>query len=394
MSFCGIQVLASDVLSPQREPIIVYKKSAYTDVNMAWFYFDVLPCILDNTSFLLASISKDEFETIGGKTQAGKLISPQWITIWQVNNNSSSRLAGLRIGNFDFVYQIPQIVADKGDVYLFFFTGAKDIQPSSPVLRRSPGGWCWQTLDTVETAIRHRANFTDLMQGKVFDGTGRSVADISEVKAQFKESSQLVCFESNVGADFATGLLGKPLKYDKERPPLPYETLYFYSIKANRENKVMKLNFVREDKAPDTDTPTLASKAVPGLDDVVTYGKPVTDGKRILYWYCIHQKDKPTYRVYILACYDGEQTFAIDGYIVNPPYVRYWKDNTWVKEQRQLVWTYQQQLGLPVQPIVGKDANGKIISYRPPELWQLEFVPEASAIPPTTGTPTAGANMK
>lgn len=34
-------------------------------------------------------------------------------------------------------------------------------------------------------------------------------------------------------------------------------------------------------------------------------------------------------------------------------------------------------IGFPVQPIVGKDADDKIISYRPPELFRLELVPDA-----------------
>ena len=341
-----------------------------------WWYADILPFRFDKTAFLFTSLAPQMQGTKQGQPDVALHSSPLDFTIWQVSDGRASQLAVMHARNYDFSKVVPQVVTLPDDLYLFFFTRQQDVQPLAPVLRRSRGGWCWQTLDTVETQIRQSVTFIDMVQGKVFDGTGQCMTDISKIKGQLRESEQLVGLASVVQADNSVGLLGKPMKFDKERPPLPYETLYFYSTEMDRKQNVMQLTTVKEVVTADPDNPTLASRAVPGLNDVITFGKPVVDGKQVFYWYCIQQKDKPTYRVYILACFNGKQAIAIDGYIVNPPNVRYWKENTWVKEQGQLEWIYQPQIGFPVQPIVGKDAYGKIISYRPPELWQLEFIPD------------------
>ena len=101
--------------------------------------------------------------------------SPLDFTIWQVSDGRASQLAVMHARNYDFSKVVPQVVTLPDDLYLFFFTRQQDVQPLAPVLRRSRGGWCWQTLDTVETQIRQSVTFIDMVQGKVFDGTQGNV---------------------------------------------------------------------------------------------------------------------------------------------------------------------------------------------------------------------------
>ncbi len=263
------------------------------------------------------------------------------------------------------------------DLYLFFLAHQRDVTPTAPVARHTLGGWTWQTLDSISTSIRRKVMLLDIGTGCVINGMGEQFADLHKLKEHLPDTMQVVSFSCQLEGNTIAGLLGEVASREKVSPPLQYTTLYYYSAKRDEIPQITPLGPVTDGPLPNIDNPTLASKALPGQNTVITYGKPVSEGIRVWYWYCIQQKEQPTYRVYILAYFDGRQTIAIDGYIVNPPDIRYWNSNIWVKERQQLEWAYQPQLSFSVQPIVGKGATGNIISYRPPELWRIAIVHDA-----------------
>lgn len=331
----------------------------------------IIPCQYKKAPYLLGAITPN--------TNAQKTVltdRPSKFVLTYVNENTSLNIASLALDTYDDRCNT-LVVNHLGELFIFFGTGSV-FQATEPVVRHSPGGWSWQSVDTVEPIVRRLAVLADLTQGKVVDGMGSEVADLAFLKDNIRQFASLVDLGCSRHQNWTEGFVGIRAESKEKAPSLPYAAVYWYSAtNTTAESTIKQLGTVKEAPQTDPDNPTLASKAVPGQDDVVTFGKPIADGKRTFYWYCIQQKGMPNHRTYILAFSDGVQTTAIDGYIVNPPYVRYWKGNTWVKEQRQLESGFQLQLGLPVQPVVGKDANGKIISYRPPELWQLEVISDA-----------------
>ena len=294
---------------------------------------------------------------------------------WEINKDTKSSIGILPIDGYDFARNIPIVVTTEEDTYVFFLSNINNIVPEMPIAHRTPGGWIWQRLDCIPAAIKVQAQFYDIDNGMVYDATGKCLAVLSKFKTILPGQKDMISIECRHEGNNYTGLVGHIAPYQGEHPFLPYDSLYLYSLQDEAKNsEFVKLGTVKDGAVFDPDNPTLAGKATPAVDDVVTYGKPVSEGTHIFYWYCIQPKDRPTYRVYILADNNGTHTSAIDGYIVNPPYVRYWQDNAWRKEERQLNWDYQQQLGLIVQPIVGKDANNNILSYRPPNLWEIKYV--------------------
>lgn len=384
---CLLFCLASAKSQAKDEPDAQQLASVKTvpwHVIQPWFFNAILPYHFQDTSFLALSLSPDGVHSKPRIKPIQDLLAPMWLDFWR---GGTSNVAQLRLGNYDLARNVPFTVATSEDLYLFFLSHGAEILPQAPVLRHSPGGWAWQSLDTVEQTVRQAVRIADFTQGKVFDATGTVLTNIEAVTKTFADPTKVVNLGCQLQQNEVVGVAGVPAVTEDEwetqtplpgvsRPPLPYSTLYFYQQAPHSRATVHQLMPIMPITAPPKVLTTATS-----LNDVATsitaqdqvfLGKPVWDGKRVFYWYCIQATQNRAHQVFILACFDGNQTYPVDGYIADmPDGLLYWQDNKWIERHESLSWLYQDALKLAVQPLVGLDADKAVVIYRPPDLMRL-----------------------
>jgi len=235
----------------------------------------------------------------------------------------------------------------------------------------------------------------DFAQGKVLDANGDTVAGIKKVKATLPHPENAIDLGCRSEGQQVLGLVGieasetsggNAAHLSPARPPLPYSEVYFYEEAANQTvvtklspvaKQVIKENRTQPSPQSAATLPEVAASI--SENDEVYFGQPVIenrDPKRVFYWYCIQPKKEHNHQVFILACFDGKSTFAVDGYIAELPFtMRYWDGKGWVKGEEKPSWLYGSHLGVGIQPIVGVDAGGAVITYRPPDLMRIIDMP-------------------
>lgn len=346
-----------------------------------WFFSAILPCKINERDFTALSLSFDGVHNPPTTKPEKDLTRPLWIDVWA---GGVGNAAQLRLGNYDYARDLPRIVTRGEDAYFFFFRTLESIVPTAPVMRRSAGGWAWQTLDTVESDVRREVRFADFAKWKVYDANAQEIAGISAVKPSLSEKA--IDLGVWVEGKKSRGVAGEPAilpdVINPQRPPLPYTALYFYECGMDGA-KVTKLPIVgvETDDATDatrTHFPPLAKMASElRSDDEVFFGLPAVvpaTETSIYYWYVIRSKSLPQKCKFVLAQFDGHKAKALDGMIYElPAALHLWNGVSWVKSDKQPWWMYQSYLKVFIQPLVGFDAKGQLIVHRPPEFYIREI---------------------
>ena len=117
------------------------------------FFSDILPCKWEEASFLALTLNTDGAFQLPSQPESNGLNTPYWLTFFK---GGRSKVGQLRVGNYEFPQYHPRVVTTEEDIYIFFLSGVSDLRDATPVARHTPGGWAWQTLDTVETEVRRK----------------------------------------------------------------------------------------------------------------------------------------------------------------------------------------------------------------------------------------------
>ena len=353
-----------------------------------WFYSAIIPYALQDSSFLALSISPDGVHNPPKEKSKDDLLDPIWLDFWK---EGDSNLAQLRLGSYDFARDVPQPISTEEDLYLFFLRSAQSIRDDAPVVRRTPGGWAWQRLDTVEKAIKSQVRVADFSAGKLLDANGQTLADLKAVNRAFLKYAlppdivDLGCrLQDGEGGKRVLGvaaLLPKPKKsaplaVESARPQLPYREVFLYSASATDVNDFAKVTRLGLAESPDgqvvsgpiaADAPLEIRASYVADDESVSFGKPIIDAGsgRVYYWYCIQSGARRGWQTFVLACFDGRSTRVIDGYAVRlPSSIRFWSGGTWSEQTKDLTWLYGAATKIAVQPVVGFNDKGALVAYR------------------------------
>ena len=338
----------------------------------AWFYYAVLPCALNGSTSLAASIEPDGIHPGKRPPPGADLSHPIWLDVWR---DGQTNVAQLRAGNFDPATDIPRAAVRGDSVYVFYAGTAAALVDTAPVARRTPGGWAWQQLQTVEWGVRESIRVGDPDKGAIVDGTGAVIADLRDVfgSADLK-GRPVVDLGCLAAPGHCLGLLGEPARpaqpagaatAQPSQPALPYRSLYRYETTSGMARKVTRLPAAATTGLP----PALAARIVPGAGDVVSYSRPVADalhGDAIFYWYCVESAGRPDDRAFALVRFDAGSAEVIDAFTTRRLHlVGEWSGKDWTPENRSLDWLYGDALNLRVQPIVGTDSSGNVVVYGP-----------------------------
>ncbi len=364
-----------------------------------WLFTIFVPWKEQDSDFLALSVSPNTVHTSGIFANTKGFTETNWLDIWK---SGKSNIAQLPLSNFDFTRVLPYPVSATEDLYLFYFMNAGEIRSSDPVARRTPAGWAWQTLNSVEWSVRKQVRMADFAHCKVIDATGSILADIAFIKELIPNTQKIVDLGCKASVDEVIGLAGSIApaiaNVDAGRKgrapailelPLPYSNIYRYISSPHGAPKVLRLPTVM---VPASLSPTTVN-SVPGTalsppinslyqvaaeiapNDHIYFGRPVVDfehSEKVLYWYCVQSAKNPKHRVFILACFDGITTYPVDGYVQEGSIVsKSWSGHDWVESGINLYWDYETILRVPVQPIVGLDAHGTVIVYRPPDIMRV-----------------------
>ena len=302
--------------------------------------------------------------------------NPRWLGFTQEVKTSLSKLSSIRIGNFNYASHIPQYYALNNDLYLSFFTSKEQLKEDAAIIRLTYGGASFQRLDTVSKYVKEKLIFADFTDLTIYNSLGIALSDISFLEGTFDKNKleQIVSFDILVEDKETQSIVGKTKNYDTKRPTLPYEQIYFYTT---HDKSVVELKpIIFPNDINDSQHKDFFSQLIPKDDDTITYGKPVMYGKdKVLYWYALDEKNDTKKRTYILACYYNGKSYYIDACIVvrtnvNHYNVTYLNDNKVVKQDWYDTWNERvapQVLyeDTHVMPLIGLDADGKIICYNP-----------------------------
>ena len=158
-------------------------------LKRSWFYSSIVPFSLFGRNFLAFSASPDSIHSKSVSKPFDDFKSPLWINIW---NGGTSNVAQLRVESYNPLNDWPRSVVEGENLYLFFLSKESDIQSETPVMRRTPGGWSWQPLSTVEASVRRRVYFADWEKTKIFNSLGESLLDLSALRSQTPAEKNLV----------------------------------------------------------------------------------------------------------------------------------------------------------------------------------------------------------
>ena len=357
--------------------------AALTPVGGArcWFYSSLIPWPGQGVPFVGISIEPDGLRSSRGRTPPPPLAHQVWLDFWEIQGGGTSLVGqALRVGDYHYARDVPFPVYDGQEVYLFFLRSLADVKPAAPVGRWVPYAWAWQRLDTVEAPIRRRALFADFEKGKVYNGMGEVVADLSGVKAKLPASASLVGIDCKLDGHGASGFAAElaPTATDpaagQPRPPLPYRHIYFWR-QGPAGASATDLPFVSSpgQGAPGSAEPVGAAAAV----EEDYFGMPVRDPRDpgvCYYWCCTQRGAKEETRNYALVRYDGRAAGTLDAftYTSRGQLVVSARDaGGELKQPVCLYWEYGPALNIEVQPLVGTDVNRNVIVYRPPVLFRV-----------------------
>jgi len=304
------------------------------------------------------------------------MINPQWISIHSFQDGSLHTIGKIRIGNFDYVIDIPSVLSYGDGVYLCYFKNPQEVKNESPILKITSFGPLFQRLDTIQKSEKNNIYFFDYFTSNIYNINNELVAYIEKPNHFFKidANDKIIALHYEINP-VVTGILATIVQSDDDkRPPLPYNSLYYYS--SSIMDKVVKLEALSDIGEHDEYLPTIFDAVSPNEGDIITFGKPVIyNNDSILYWYAIKPVDNKKLTVYVLVCYDNGSVYYIDACLVYHKYdnfyeVRLWESDTWIKTEWTDTWsiyTANQMLGedTHVMPLVGLDSQGKIICYNP-----------------------------
>jgi len=373
------------------------------------FYFDILPVATKNDKVLLLSFSNSEqtllmarrerYEQIAEKVLDGykgdvkraqnnfdyieamkeiafidglpEMQNPLWLSLY---SESSDYSPGARVDGFNYATAIPITYSNiDGEIFIAFFQNKDDLTADSSVFHAAlPWGVVFQHFSAIDKNVRKNLVFTDLKYLHVYNALGEELADLSKLKDTFteKELNELISFKGNIiDNEQAIIVFGRPKEYESQRPLLPYSDIYYFDT---LQDKAVTLGTLSNFAGTNESNSAIWEFVYPKENDIVTFSKPVIYKDKVLYWYAIESADVKNKTTYVLVCFDGETTNLIDATVLysNTLYyydVLYFDDGELVEAVWENDWLGDDILNedTHIFPLVGLDANGKIVCYNP-----------------------------